>query len=289
MRRVRLAVVVLFVLSLIGLGGYIVFDKITRDTTPPVMSCDSESITVSVEADEKELLKGVSARDNKDGDLTDSVRIASMSRFTENGKRTIRYVVFDSSNNAAEISREVQYTDYTPPQIQLSEALRYKEEDLKELDMGAGMTATDCLDGDITNKIRAGLNDDVYIDGPGTYALTAQVSNSAGDTCVVPLELTVVDSENRDEGLRYYPMLSQYIVYTKKGQKIDPASYLQGLEHNGTGYFFGDRGLSDADAGDVSVNDQTDYNTPGTYTVEYTYTSKDGITGTTKLTVVVEE
>lgn len=290
MRKLRVAVVALFVLSVIVLAGYIVYDRLTKDVTPPVMSCDADSISVSVEADDKELLKGVKATDNKDGNLTDAIRVASLSRFTdEKGKRTITYVVFDKANNAAQLSREIQYTDYTSPQILLSEPLRFDLKDLDKLNLEEHMSVKDCIDGDISGKIRVSLDNNTYISEAGTYTATAQVSNSAGDTCTVPLEITVVDSSDGTESRKYYPMLSQYIAYTKVGQKLDAASYLEGLMQGDSEYPFGESGLVDASAGDVSVSDGVDYSKAGTYAITYTYTSGSGVTAVTKLTVVVEE
>lgn len=289
MRRLRIGVVALFILSVAAFIGYNIYARIVEDHTPPVISCDSDTVSVSVEDEESALLQGVTAEDNEDGDLTDQVRISSMSNFTEPGKRTATYVVFDSANQVATLTRTVEYTDYTSPQINLSEPLRYSIDDMSEVNLAENMSVTDCLDGDISQQIRATYNDGIYVSQAGDYAVTVQVSNSAGDTCSIPLTVTVTDPKDDQESEKYYPVLSQYIAYTTVGSLLDLGSYLSGLERNGTEYLFdsGDDEYLPGERGDVSVSGNVDYNQAGTYTVDYQFTTEDGVTATTKLAVVV--
>ena len=96
MRRLKIAVCLIFVASCVIFAGYTVKSKMLEDHTPPVITCKDKTVTLSVQTDQKKqkkaLLKGVKAEDNRDGDLTSSVRIASMSHFIAPGKRTITYV-----------------------------------------------------------------------------------------------------------------------------------------------------------------------------------------------------
>lgn len=288
MRKLRIAVIVIFLLSLIATGAYTVTDKVTADTTPPVLQSDTDSISVSVQAEDQELFAGLHAEDDKDGDITDEIRVASMSHFTEPGKRTVTYAVFDKANQAATLTRELVYTDYTSPQIQLTTPLRYDVDKVSNADLTEGMTVEDCLDGDISGQIRVSYANDTYMNGAGTYSVVAQVSNSAGDTCSVPLELSVIDSSDTQEKDKYYPTLSAYIVYTKAGQPLDLNAYITGVERNGISYPFDGTNVS-VDAARLSVGGNVDFNTPGTYMAEYTYTSVDNVPAVTKLAVVVEE
>ena len=286
MRRIRLAVVGIFVLSLIAFIVFNIVNRVTTDSTPPVITSESDSVTVSVAAEESELLAGLTATDDEDGDLTGEIMISSMSNFTEPGKRTVSYVVFDASNNASTLTRNLEYTDYTAPQIKLTQPLRYSLNEMEDASLTENMSVQDCLDGDITQQIRATFNDGSYIAMAGEYGITVQVSNSAGDTCSVPLTVTVTDPA--EEIGKYYPMLSDYIVYAPVGGYVDLTSLLIGLENSSTQYLFADANPS-APGGIESVasGGAVDYNTPGTYTVDYQFTSASGATGTTKLAVVV--
>lgn len=286
MRRIRLAVVGIFVLSLIAFIVFNIVNRVTTDSTPPVITSESDTVTVSVAAEESELLAGLTAADDEDGDLTGEIMISSMSNFTEPGKRTISYVVFDASNNASTLTRNLEYTDYTAPQIKLTQPLRYGLNEMEDASLTENMSVQDCLDGDITQQIRATFNDGSYIAMAGEYGITVQVSNSAGDTCSVPLTVTVTDPA--EESGKYYPMLSDYIVYAPVGGYVDLTSLLIGLENSSTQYLFADANPS-APGGieSVAIGGAVDYNTPGTYTVDYQFTSASGATGTTKLAVVV--
>ena len=287
MRRLRITIVILFVLSGIAFLGYNIAERMNSDHTPPVMTSDTDTISVSVAAEESELLAGLTATDDKDGDLTDSIRISSMSNFTEPGKRTISYAVFDSSNQAATLTRNLEYTDYVSPKIHLTQPLRFSLNDIEDINLAENMTAEDCIDGDITKQIRASFGD-VYISTAGSYTITVQVSNSAGDTCSVPLDLTITDPADTDERGKYYPVLTEYIAYTGVGVPIDPAAFLIGLERNGTQYLFDtDAAMMPAGRESVVIAGTVDYNTAGTYTLEYQFTNADGVTATTKLAVVV--
>lgn len=301
MRKLRILVIAVFILSLACVAGYTVMERMTADHTPPVLTSGSDSISVSVSASEEELTQGLSASDDKDGDLTQDIRVSSMSHFTERGKRTVTYVVFDSANQAATLTRELIYTDYVPLRIQLNAPLRLDINDMTSGNLEEIMQAQDCLDGDISNQIRVSMGDTAYSSElTGEYGIVAQVSNSAGDVCSVPLTVTVVDASSQEERGKYYPTLSQYIVYTPVGQERNPSDYLIGLEHNGEAYQFGSQAEADLDAlgeeiqnlpsaSDVTVSGTVDYNTPGTYQVAYSYTSADGVTAVTNLAVVVEE
>lgn len=286
MRRIRLAVVGIFVLSLIAFIVFNIVNRVTTDSTPPVITSESDTVTVSVAAEESELFAGLTATDDEDGDLTGEIMISSMSNFTEPGKRTVSYVVFDASNNASTLTRNLEYTDYTAPQIKLTQPLRYSLNEMEDASLTENMSVQDCLDGDITQQIRATFNDSSYIAMAGEYGITVQVSNSAGDTCSVPLTVTVTDPA--EESGKYYPMLSDYIVYAPVGGYVDLTSLLIGLENSSTQYLFADANPS-APGGieSVAIGGAVDYNTPGTYTVDYQFTSASGVTGTTKLAVVV--
>ena len=158
---------------------------------------------------------------------------------------------------------------------------------MEDAGLAENMTAEDCIDGDITKQIRVNFGD-VYISTAGSYAVTVQVSNSAGDTCSVPVEVTITDPADSAERGKYYPVLSEYIAYTDVGVPIDPAVFLIGLERNGTQYLFDtDAALMPAGRESVLIAGTVDYNTAGTYTLEYQFTSADGVTAVTKLAVVV--
>lgn len=152
------------------------------------------------------------------------------------------------------------------------------------------MKAEDCLDGDLTSQIRTSLDDGMYNAAAGIYKVTVQVSNSAGDVCSVPLEVTVTESGDRQEQMKEYPALSDYIAYTTVGHEIDPMSYVKGMEMNGATYTYTDDGEALAGTREaISVKSEVDYSKAGVYPVEYSYTAEGAPTAVTKLFVVVQD
>ena len=285
MRRVRFLISVVFLASCLVCAVYIIKTKLVEDNTPPVISCEEDTVTVSIEDDESALLKGVKAKDNRDGDITDSVRVSSMSHFV-NGKRTVTYVVFDKANHVGTLERTVKYSDYKPPRIHLKKPLRFLTTASSELDFTDCYTAEDCLDGDITNQVRTIVDNNFYGMQEGVFDVTLQVSNSAGDVCSVPVEMQITYTDDEDEKAKEYPLLSDYIVYTSVGKKINASKYLTGISRNGVDYEFGD--MITASADDISIKSEVDYSKPGVYTVNYSYKASGAPKAVTKLYVVVE-
>lgn len=255
-----------------------------EDHVPPVITCSEDELVLSVNENQEEaLMKGIKATDNRDGDLTKEVRISSISHFISGNERTVTYVVFDKSNQMGTLKRTVKYSDYTPPRIKMLHAPRCSAAEAANTDFVSYLNATDCLDGDLTSHVKLSMNDSLYNPQPGDYPVTAQVSNSAGDVCSVSFEITITDNEN--ESMKQYPALSEYIVYTTVGQQIDPMCYVVGLEQNGViTQYNEDPNVMES----ISVNSKVDYNQPGVYPVEFSYTGDGTLTAVTKMFVVVE-
>ncbi|MEE1087304.1 MAG: hypothetical protein U0L05_09195 [Schaedlerella sp.] len=288
MRKVKIAIVGIFVLTSIVFGVYTVKSFITVDRTPPVINSETDVITVSVQDEEKVLFQGLTAEDDKDGDLTDSIRVFSMSHFISESKRTISYIVFNEENLATTYERTMEYTDYVSPKIYMTEPLRYNKTEVEKADFTKALTASDCLDGDLTAEIRAFSDTYFYNITPGSYPVIFQVSNSAGDTCTVSVDVIITDSLNTTEHKKYYPMLSNYIVYTSVNKPVDLRQYLIGVKQNNIEHLFE---VDPEIAGvkeNITISGSIDYATPGVYPMDCSYTSIEGITAVTKAYIVVE-
>lgn len=115
MRILKIATVVIFVASLCfsAWAGY-QYSK-NLDIEGPVLTSSVKTLELSVADGQQALLQGLKAEDSIDGDLTDQIVVASVSHFIEKGTVNVKYVVFDSHNNAASLTRQVHYTDYRSP------------------------------------------------------------------------------------------------------------------------------------------------------------------------------
>ena len=96
--------------------GYFKYEQInSKDNQAPAIAMDTDSIQVSCQAEDGELLKGIKAMDSKDGDVTGSLIVESVSNFMENHTRNMTVVAFDSDNHATKAARKITYTDYVSP------------------------------------------------------------------------------------------------------------------------------------------------------------------------------
>lgn len=310
MKYIRSLVVILFILSLAGYAGLRFRYESNLDEVAPVINCDSEAIEVSVEDSEEILLEGVTASDNKDGDLTNQVIVENIGPFMSDGSREITYVVCDSSNNTGRASRTLTYSDYKPPRFSLSQSMRFPTG--TEIDVLEYLSAKDSLDGDLTGQIRLTYGYIPYQPNAGSYELGYQVSNSAGDVSNIDLIVEIYDSEDS----AYNPVvnLNDYVVYIGKGKLFNPYQYIDNVAIGSREFeistsseetsaqegqkvkgMFGDLSNKEEEDkiiehlyyGDIYVDNQVDVKTPGTYTVKYTVTTQDGYTGTSVLSVIV--
>lgn len=57
------------------------------------------------------------ASDDRDGDLTDQILIKGVTPALADSSAQVTYIVFDSANNMATVTRTVRYTDYQAPAL----------------------------------------------------------------------------------------------------------------------------------------------------------------------------
>ena len=98
---------------------------ILRDTKGPHINVEQSNITY-VEGDEKTiLLDGVSAYDDKDGDVTDSVMVKDIVVMNNGEQARVIYAARDKNNNISEAYRIVTYVEsdkaYASPEDAISE------------------------------------------------------------------------------------------------------------------------------------------------------------------------
>lgn len=291
MRLARWLTVLFFVVTAVCFTWYTLKDNKQTDVVPPVISCDSDTLEASVNADDAELLAGVTAIDDKDGNVSDSLVVVSKSKFMEKGKLRIHYAAFDSHGNAATYSRILIYTDYVSPHFSISEPLRFSVNTWNYTLLDK-VSVEDYLDGDISGLIKYKFGGDgPYYGVEGKMSVTFQVTNSAGDTVQLPVSVEVLSEQDY---AMPYPELTEYLVYTKVNQRLDPKDYLIGVLEGNREYPFGDAYGSPYSSENVAIVDQVDYATPGVYEIIYTLKSQDGSgsmvkQGSVTLYVVVEE
>lgn len=264
MKILERVTVIVFVAVLAVFVGVKAYTRLAVDTTPPQISCDTDTIDISVSDPESVLLQGVTARDDRDGDLTGSILIKGVTSLLSGNTAQVSYVVFDSSNNMATCQRTIRYTDYEKPRFALSQPLIYPEGGpVMVLDK---LSAADSAGEDISDNISiVSQNIDIYT--AGRYSLTAQVSNSQGDIESVVLPVIITSAKKQ------LVELKEYLVYLDQGASFNSGSYVSSVKDSaGAAY----------DLSHLSVEGQVDTSVPGTYYVSYSFQ-----TCTVILTVVV--
>lgn len=266
------AAVIMVILYIVN--RWVLYSRFDRST--PEITFDSEVLEVSVAVTEEELLNGVTAADKKDGDVTDTIIIESISKMLGDHERIVTYAAFDKDNHVGKAQRKIRYTDYTSPRFSLDGPLEAGTMNAEMSDILAPLHATDCIDGDLTSQI---VVIDTEITSMSADAMTAQyevqVTNSCGDVTALKLPVRM---QMNTSGSFAEIKLSEYLAYRKVGEVVDPAAFVVSASAGGQEY----------GVGGVQINSNLDTSMPGVYTVTYTL-SVEGNSTSTDLIIVVEE
>lgn len=125
---------------------------------------------------------GATATDDRDGDLTSKIEISGNVDTKKAGTYKITYTVKDAAGNEATVTRTIIVKgngsdDTSTPQITLNGDKEIKIK-VGETFSDPGATATDSIDGSLTNKIvTTGTVDTTTA---GEYKITYTVKNSSG-------------------------------------------------------------------------------------------------------------
>ena len=106
--NVRGSIIILEMTAIIIVAALIMRLKAGRDVLPPVINFPEGTVSYTQGDDPQNLLSGVTALDDKDGDVTDSIIVSSIS-VTGDGSAIAVYNAKDSSNNVAMSVRSVQF------------------------------------------------------------------------------------------------------------------------------------------------------------------------------------
>lgn len=245
--------------------GYIGYAKLFKDDTAPVITLENDTMTVSAYDGEAALLAGVTAEDNRDGDLTSSIIIEKKTPL-EDGKRTVTYAVIDQAGNVGRAERTVKYTDYEASIFSLTAPLRFPT--YSEFKLLAYVKAENIIDGDLTSKVKCITSYDYSGGTPGEYEVEYSVIDSMGKKTCLPVHAEFYDPETEVYSIE----LSDYLIYVKKGDSFDPMTY----------FVSSDAGMS------PEIESNVDMETAGVYEVKYTVGSDEAVGGS-RLVVVVTE
>ena len=287
MKKKNLLLLVPITLSAALFLGYRAWDGLKTDSTPPQITISEEALQLSASAPRSSLLQGITAQDDRDGDVTDSLLVESISMTDGSGTIEVTVAAFDRSGNVAKTTRTASYTDYQGPRFSLNRSLTFAQGSTFDL-LGA-IGATDALDGNIQHRIRATSMDDASVAAAGSHKVEFRVTNSLGDTVRLNLPVTVYSADSYGLNVQ----LTDYLIYLKSGSTFDPEDYLLSAT----------RGINTVSLEDgipenysVRTTGNVDTKTPGAYPVDYTVTyiqetatGTQYISGLSRLIVIVED
>ena len=165
------------------------------DFTPPDITLKgSATMSITVGSVWSEIEPGYTAKDDVDGDITDKVTVNGTVNTSTPGVYTLTYAVKDQAGNfATPKTRTVTVTgtasDTVPPVI----TLKGKNPDTTKTGtayVDSGYIAMDDVDKDISaNVIKTGTVD---VNKEGTYTITYNVSDAAGNPAIAVIRTVVV-------------------------------------------------------------------------------------------------
>ncbi len=269
----------LTVLCIAGFIGYVTWDSLRTDTTAPTITFGTELPELQIADGESMLLADVTAHDDVDGDVTASVLVENVRLVDEQGLVSVTYAAFDRAGNVVKATRQVRYTDYHSPRFSLSVPLLFSS----NFSLLQYISASDVLDGDISDHIRATALTEGSITQVGTHSVLLRVTNSLGDTAELTVPVEVGTYTSRSATLE----LTDYLIYLPVGTAFEAESYLRSFSVGNAYTALYGHVPEDCT---LQTTGNVDIMTPGVYTVTYelTQTSELAI-GISRLIVVVEE
>lgn len=224
---VAAAVVIALIICVLLLGG---------DSTGPVITVPSDLQYRSGMTDD-ELLAGVTAVDNKDGDVSDTLIVKSVIELSDGNNVKITYAAQDSSNNISVKSITLPYDEG-----------------------GRGNTSAD--DGETSGE-------DVSEENPGdeTDDTTDSISdNQPGETTsAYPEETTPVETESAEAPVLYLTQIEDWI---QKGSEVNWIRYVDDITD--------DKDDRNSLFQSIMIEDYPDMNTVGDYDMKFYCKDSDG-------------
>lgn len=261
--------------------GYRFLDGVRTDDRAPEIQFDGP-LNISVFESRENLLQGVSAKDDRDGNVTDSLVVESITMTDPQKPAKVVYAAFDAAGNVVKTEREVTFTDYVSPKFYLSAPLVYSSS--TTFDVLDRVKAEDVLDGDISRRVRATSLSESSIASQGIHDVQFRVANSLGDTVEVVLPVEVYPADTYKAQLK----LTDYLIYLPVGANFNARDYLYEYTLlNETTYL---RGTFPEDL-TLKISGQVDTAAPGVYAVSYTVTGElreELYAAYSKLIVIVE-
>lgn len=216
-------------------GNVVVY--IGEDRNGPEISVPQEEIAYVAGTDTSALLNGVTAQDDRDGDVTNTVTIESIIPNAEQTGASVVYVAKDSKNNVTKETRTILYST--------------------DANQAAAQAAAEQAAADQAAQDQAAAEQAAQGDAAGERAQTTDDGAAQNEAAIAALSA---------ESPRFY--LTQYSVELERGAELNELSYVQDISD--------DEDSRDELYQGIQISGEVDTNTPGEYTLEYHVVDSDG-------------
>ena len=260
-RRSEWIQIIALVITILVFVGYMAYSRIKTDDMGPAITIDGTELTLSVNDPQEAYLRGVSAYDDQDGDVSSQIVVESCYGITDDNLVTVTYAAFDRAGNVTKAKRLVLLTDYHAPVFTLAHSLTFPSSD--NLDIMDYVGATDLLDGDVVRRVRATLiSNSGSLSDEGIHDVLLRVTNSIGDSAELILPVEIYAPEKYNAALE----LDSYLLYISQGTPFRADAHLKAFSFAGESISF-EAAPEDLD---VSVSGTVNIQVPGIYPVRYT-------------------
>lgn len=233
-KTAKTVLVIIFFISVMMLGYYLIRQYLSNDTVKPVIQTDGDVIEASITDEDEKLLEGITSEDNVDGDITNKVFIEKVKKKEQSEENVfeITYAVFDDSNNIGKKSRDLVYIDYYAPRFTINQPLRFTL--TEDIDLASVITVEDCIDGELSSFIKI-QGDDIFRADiqAGIYTCEFGITNSLGDTASITANVQIYEDNYEERNYRPTIYLQQYVIYLEAGEPFEPLQYLDYVEDRG--------------------------------------------------------
>nr|WP_295306090.1 immunoglobulin-like domain-containing protein [uncultured Blautia sp.] len=228
---------------------------------PEITIADSKKDSYTADMTTEDLLEGVKAVDEKDGDVSDSLTVENVYSNEKGDEVTVVYVAKDKSNNVTKVTYHMTSDGVLPGSV-------ISGDEASDNKSSSAKTNSDSEDSeDLQDSSDEALEEDSEEDAELTEEEKAQEREEAK-----------IDKLNPQDP-RFY--LTTYYVEITKGTQIDRLSYVKDIQD--------DKDASNELYRKIQITGNVDVNTPGTYELTYYVVDSNGnASNGAVLTIVVK-
>ena len=252
-----------------GVTTTVVRNVVVKENTAPVIT-GADNIEINLGQD-FDVMAGVSAHDEEDGDLTTAIQVAGNVDTNKEGTYVLTYKVVDSKGLVTEVERQVVVTKLPNTAPVISGVVDVEINVGEDFNVMHGISAYDKEDGNLTGAIQ--VTGQVDTSKEGTYTLIYTVEDKDGALTSVERRIVVTKLPNTAPVIR-----GAEDIVLEVGDAFDVMA-------NVSAYDKEDGDLTHA----IKLDGFVDVNVPGSYEVMYTVTDSEGLTTIVVRNITVKE